>query len=188
MSAPLLDEDKAFIRAILNDPAELTTWLVYADWLDEHDDPRAEFIRLQVQALSPDGSRTNPFGVLDRLEQLRPTLDQDWVAVFERSPIEHCDDEFAFKCPKKWENLKGTDNPRVRHCDTCEKKVYFCITLREARGRARHGLCVALSPAVPRHHSNLARPDSGDQVIVTMGIMRMPEAEPAPRRPWWKFW
>ncbi|VTT99196.1 unnamed protein product [Gemmataceae bacterium] len=51
MSAPLSFEDKAFVRAILNSPADLTGWLAYADWLDEHEDPRATFIRLEVKRL-----------------------------------------------------------------------------------------------------------------------------------------
>ena len=40
--------DAAFLRAILEDPDDDTSRLVYADWLDEHGDPdRAEFIRVQ---------------------------------------------------------------------------------------------------------------------------------------------
>ncbi len=51
MSHPAFtDEDQVFIRAIMTNPAELTAWLVYADWLDEHDDPlRAGYLRLSVQ-------------------------------------------------------------------------------------------------------------------------------------------
>ncbi|MBA4189907.1 MAG: hypothetical protein C0467_18135 [Planctomycetaceae bacterium] len=42
------DED-ALLSAIAAQPAEDTPRLVYADWLDEHDQPiRAEFIRLQI--------------------------------------------------------------------------------------------------------------------------------------------
>jgi uncharacterized protein (TIGR02996 family) len=187
MSTPLSDEDKAFIRAILNNPAELTGWLAYADWLDERDDPRAEFVRLHVQLLSHE-RRREPTQVQKRLEELRQSLDPNWLAVFERAPIENCDDEFAFKCPKKWEQLKGTDNPRVRHCDTCEKQVYFCLTLGEARERTRLGLCVAISPALrPPPVTWPLNPREGH---ITMGVMRMPDPdpEPAPRRPWWKFW
>ena len=43
-------DDRAFIRKILSNPAELTAWLVYADWLDEHDNPlHAEFLRLMAR-------------------------------------------------------------------------------------------------------------------------------------------
>jgi uncharacterized protein (TIGR02996 family) len=41
-------DDAVFQRAILVTPADTTLKLVYADWLQEHDDLRAEFVRLQV--------------------------------------------------------------------------------------------------------------------------------------------
>src|SRR5262249_7622491 len=43
------DDDIAFQRAILANPADATLKLVYADWLQDRADPRAEFVRLQVQ-------------------------------------------------------------------------------------------------------------------------------------------
>jgi len=43
-----VSEEAAFIRAICEQPADDTLRLVFADWLDEHDQSdRAEFIRLQ---------------------------------------------------------------------------------------------------------------------------------------------
>jgi uncharacterized protein (TIGR02996 family) len=181
------DEDKAFLRAILANPAELTSWLVYADWLDEHDDPRAEFIRLEVRRLDPNISQTERFGVIGQLEDVRAKLDPDWVAIFDRPRIENCDELFAFKCPKQWEKLQGTDDPLVRHCDACKKNVYYCHDIREAYGHARQGDCVAVALGVLRYPRDLKRdPDSHE--VVTAGIM-IPVSEPEPpRRPWWKFW
>jgi type IV pilus assembly protein PilB len=44
----------AFVSAILRNPAEVTTRLVFADWLEETGDPSnvawAQFIRLNVEA------------------------------------------------------------------------------------------------------------------------------------------
>jgi uncharacterized protein (TIGR02996 family) len=46
-----MSDEAAFLKAIAEQPAERSTRLVYADWLDEHGRPReAEFLRLQVQA------------------------------------------------------------------------------------------------------------------------------------------
>jgi|GEM_PF-3288672 len=45
----LHNDDIAFQRAILANPADTTLKLVYADWLQERGDPRAEFVRLQVE-------------------------------------------------------------------------------------------------------------------------------------------
>src|SRR5579859_5926072 len=39
--------DENFLRAIIADPDDDTPRLVYADWLEEHGDPRGEFIRVQ---------------------------------------------------------------------------------------------------------------------------------------------
>jgi uncharacterized protein (TIGR02996 family) len=191
MSHPAFtDDDKVFIRAIMNNPAELTTWLVYADWLAEHDDQiRADFLRLSARLGAPDLGQDERYGIVGRLQDLHPLIDGDWLAVFDRAHIENCDRRFAFQCPKQWQKLKGTDEAAVRHCDACGKKVYYCHSVREAYDHARRGDCVAVDSAVPRLFGDLRDPDElyGH---VTMGVMRVPapELDPAPRRPWWKFW
>lgn len=46
-----MSERAAFINAILDNPADDTARLVFADWLEEHGEPeRAEFIRVQIEA------------------------------------------------------------------------------------------------------------------------------------------
>src|SRR5262249_17951831 len=46
----MIPREEAFLAAIVEDPDDDTPRLVYADWLDEHDQPeRAEFIRLQIE-------------------------------------------------------------------------------------------------------------------------------------------
>ncbi|MBA4068021.1 MAG: hypothetical protein C0501_30815 [Isosphaera sp.] len=55
---PTVTDGEALRRAVLADPDDDTPRLVYADWLDEHDQPdRAAFIRDQVEAV-----RADPFG------------------------------------------------------------------------------------------------------------------------------
>jgi len=39
----------AFLQDIVDDPDDDTVRLIYADWLTEQDDPRGEFIRVQIQ-------------------------------------------------------------------------------------------------------------------------------------------
>jgi uncharacterized protein (TIGR02996 family) len=53
------DDDIAFQRAILANPADTTLKLVYADWLQDRADPRAEFVRAQVEG------RALPKGAFD---------------------------------------------------------------------------------------------------------------------------
>jgi uncharacterized protein (TIGR02996 family) len=43
------EQEHALLRAIINDPDNEELRLVFADYLEEHSDPRAEFIRLQIE-------------------------------------------------------------------------------------------------------------------------------------------
>jgi uncharacterized protein (TIGR02996 family) len=192
MSHPAFtDDDKAFIRAIMTNPAELTAWLVYADWLDEHDQlERAEFLRLMArhgQLRNTDPEWTE---VVIRLRELRDVLDQDWVTIFDRPKIENCDEAFAFKCPKQWENLRATANNAVRHCTSCKKLVYYCRTLPEAQDHARQGHCVAVQLGVLRYPGDL-EPDEVAGVFadeeLAMGDF-IADYRARQERPWWKFW
>lgn len=165
MAVPFSDEDKAFIHTITENPAELTGWLAYADWLDERDDPRAEFIRLEVRRGElPADAPERPENE-QQLRDLRKTLDPDWVAVFDRPPIENCDEAFKFQCPKQWVALTGTDDPKVRRCEGCRKLVYYCATIDEAHEHAQLGRCVAVSLAVLRSPGDLAEDALLDSVF-----------------------
>src|SRR4051794_23938090 len=64
-----MNEEAGFISALLAEPDERTTLLVYADWLDERGDSRAEFVRL-LAAEKRDWNR---------LGALLPGLDPIWV-------------------------------------------------------------------------------------------------------------
>jgi uncharacterized protein (TIGR02996 family) len=54
-----MTHDEAFLQAILENPDDDTPRLIYADWLEERDDPRGEFIRIQCRlaAMSADDER-----------------------------------------------------------------------------------------------------------------------------------
>ena len=186
MSAPFADDDRAFIRGILTSPADFTGWLAYADFLDERNDPRAEFLRLELRKDDPDLSPTARADLLARVEELREQFDPEWVAVFDRPKVENCRDPFAYRCPEKWEHLRATDDPEVRVCDACRDRVHYCHTLTEARKHAGMGHCVAVSLGVERYPNDL-RPA---EEYVTMGIM-LPDPPPAPDEPprrRWRFW
>jgi uncharacterized protein (TIGR02996 family) len=38
-----------FLDVLRGTPTDLVTWLVYADWLDERDDPTGSFVRLSLE-------------------------------------------------------------------------------------------------------------------------------------------
>ena len=182
-------EDKAFLTAILNQPAELTGWLAYADWLDEREQPvRAEYLRLLARLNQPGESDVERKEVEGRLRELRRKIHSDWTAVFDRPAIENCDRLFAFRCPKQWENLKVTGQSRVRYCETCEKSVYYCSSIEVAREHARQGHCVAVSLDVRRVPGDLKAPARTTTVgrLVSGPDFVVPPVPP--RRRWWKFW
>jgi uncharacterized protein (TIGR02996 family) len=73
--------ERAFIRTIVENPDDDTARLVFADWLDERDDPRGPFIRTQCELarLAPDDRREDAL----RAEESR--LSGPAIAAFVRS-------------------------------------------------------------------------------------------------------
>jgi uncharacterized protein (TIGR02996 family) len=78
------NDDAAFQRAILVNSADVTLKPVYADWLQEHDDLRAEFVRLQVELHT---TRTTSAAVNAAAWFMRMggQFDADWVAFIRKS-------------------------------------------------------------------------------------------------------
>jgi uncharacterized protein (TIGR02996 family) len=74
-----MTHDEAFLEAILEAPQDDTPRLIYADWLEEHGDPRGEFIRLQCRLASKD--EDDPFwsGLEARERQLLVEHEADWL-------------------------------------------------------------------------------------------------------------
>lgn len=68
-----MSDDDAFLRAIQYAPYDDAPRLVYADWLEERTDPRAEYLRLLS---APDDE-----AAVARIEELRRTLDPKWLAL-----------------------------------------------------------------------------------------------------------
>lgn len=63
-----MTEEKAFLSILRRRPKDLLTMRVYADWLDEHDQPdRAEFLRVQLEAM---GMRPSQRGLVTRSRRL----------------------------------------------------------------------------------------------------------------------
>lgn len=211
MSTPLTTDDKGFIRSILDDPDELTTWLIYADWLDERGDPRAEFLRLSVARKQLAGSKRARKRIEKRLTELRVTLDANWVLVFDTARLVNCRGSgWRFVCPLTWDQLSPTDEPDIRICHTCRSPVFFCHSVAEARDFTSSGQCVAVSSRIPLETLSLEETET-----MMVGLMapradedflyelededgaEMPRNPPPPtpapavpprRRPWWKFW
>ncbi|MFO0821696.1 MAG: TIGR02996 domain-containing protein [Gemmataceae bacterium] len=86
-----MNEDEAFIRAIVDSPGDDTARLAYADWLDDRSDPRGTYLRAEHEwAATHDPSER------DTLRQLAKTLDPVWVARISRPPVGVCCDHVRF--------------------------------------------------------------------------------------------
>jgi uncharacterized protein (TIGR02996 family) len=145
-----------FLAVIRQTPADDLARLVFADWLDERDDPtsklKAEFIRLELRtAAAPEDTPGR------ELRKLAAQLDPSWLAVMSHPKLEACRFALQFECPKQWAGFNSTGDPKVRFCDTCKRNVHYCDTLQEAQHHAANGDCVALAVVLPRR-SVLARP------------------------------
>lgn len=81
-------DDEAFIRAIIDAPGDDAPRLVYADWLDEHGDPRGRYVREEMtcfRAAYRSDSDTLP-GPPD-FQRLMDSLDPVWIARISRPPL-----------------------------------------------------------------------------------------------------
>jgi uncharacterized protein (TIGR02996 family) len=146
-----LQNEKAFLQAIAHDPQDEAPRLIYADWLEERGDPRAEYLRVEVAMarLSKTGRKYR--ALAKRLRELQVGLDRQWLAWVDRTAaVRSCRFRFEFECPLRWENLKPTGRATVRFCEACRQKVYHCQSLREVFRRARQGKCVAVDEEVFR--------------------------------------
>lgn len=150
-----MNEEEAFLQRILANPTDDTARLVYADWLEERNDARAEFLRVECEFASLPKEDERRARLKERLEELGASLDTRWLAAVSKSPIENCDLQFAYACPLQWDRLNATDDGSVRFCETCSKNVFFCPTIQEARRRASSGECVAVNSSLPRSEGDL---------------------------------
>jgi uncharacterized protein (TIGR02996 family) len=142
----LTNEDKGFIRAILDHPEELTTWLAYADYLDDRADPRAVFLRLIVERKQLAAGASHQ-AIDARLAVLRGELNPNWILVFDTPRVGNCVTRFI--CRMSWDTLSPTDEPDIRICHECKSPVFYCQTLEEARLFTSCGQRVALNTLAP---------------------------------------
>jgi uncharacterized protein (TIGR02996 family) len=74
-----MSTEDGFIRALREDPQDDETRLIFADWLDERDDPRGEFFRLQTELADwvPDLERRQ--SLHQRCAELLARHGRDWL-------------------------------------------------------------------------------------------------------------
>jgi uncharacterized protein (TIGR02996 family) len=127
-----MSEEARFLDGIKANPEDLAFRLVYADWLEDHGDPRSEYLRIHCTLQELAGSLLPEEWVNEReVRQLRArerilakTLDAGWVAIFAalepkfvrcRACHEFISAKEAIDTnPRSYRKMKGT-----RYCKRC---------------------------------------------------------------------
>jgi uncharacterized protein (TIGR02996 family) len=73
------DPERSFQSAIAETPEDLTPRMVYADWLEEHGDPRAEYLRLHCELLRGVDRPQRQARLERQAARLGQTLDLEWL-------------------------------------------------------------------------------------------------------------
>jgi uncharacterized protein (TIGR02996 family) len=133
--------DRHFLDEIHAAPYEESPRLVYADWLEEQGDPRGEYLRLECELVGLKADDALFRELAPRLHELRQAIDPAWLAEVGRTRIANCP---AAECPKRWNRLTPTHDPKNRFCAACKRAVHYCETLDEARSHFRSGHRIAV--------------------------------------------
>jgi uncharacterized protein (TIGR02996 family) len=196
-----MSDEQIFLQALRDRPDDDITRLVYADWLEDQDDPvarqQALFLRLECyRARTSDDSPDWP-ALNTRLRDLAANLSLDWTVLVSKRWLDNCPISFRFQCPKQWDQLTPTEQaPTVRHCSTCDKHVYFCGTMDEAKAHAWLVRCIAVDARVERSPDDLAIANAGLDIVgqadflapenIVLGEFDLDET-PTPLRSWWRW-
>ena len=76
-----MPDEGGLLRGILAEPEDVSLWAVYADYLEERGDARAEALRLKCAIGGMTEGDPRRGELVARLEQLRPALDAEWFAL-----------------------------------------------------------------------------------------------------------
>src|SRR5438067_1009492 len=78
-----MDEEGGFLQALQSKPGDNDVIQVYADWLEERGDSRADFLRLRVavEQLPEESQRQD---LSNRLYRLRGGMDPAWLTALDR--------------------------------------------------------------------------------------------------------
>jgi uncharacterized protein (TIGR02996 family) len=74
-----MSTDAAFLAAIAANPVDHLPKLVYADWLEERNDPRAEFLRVQYALTQAPSLNDEWWRLHTRRAEAASTLDASWL-------------------------------------------------------------------------------------------------------------
>ncbi len=133
-------DERSLLDAVLANPDDDGLRLAYADWLEEHGDERAEWLRSEVGLMRTDDSRRDA-RLRNTLAVLAQSVDWSWRLAVSRVPVLNCQrgSDSNRACGRRWVELDATDmtSPSDRFCNDCEQVVRFVRSLRTQHRRDR---------------------------------------------------
>jgi uncharacterized protein (TIGR02996 family) len=123
--------EQAFLQAIRDDPEDDTPRLVYADWLDEHDQPeRAEFIRVQCEMARLPRDDPRRLVLQAREGQLKRRHAEEWLG-----PLRQRSDNWHFERGLAHLRVSARTffTPNVSQAEAAAWRVVAGLTLWEVR-------------------------------------------------------
>jgi len=163
----MVEEELDFLREIEQSPIDDMPRLIYADWLEEHGDERADYLRLECELHRLKQLTPQFIEVSESLRAMREGFDPQWLVAVGRTRVGNCA-TFSVECPNKWEWLVTTDKPLVRFCDHCRKQVHYCSSLSEAQRLAWEGECVAIDSAMLDAKLQTREPEGVSEILESM--------------------
>jgi hypothetical protein len=152
-------EEAPLARRLAEDPRDEAARAAYRALLEARGDPRAALFEASDRLRAARGAEQwQILGTIERLLVDRE-IEAWWCTVDPRraraAPIHNCGlaeewsaERFSFECPRTWDSLAPTTDPKVRSCDECRRDVHFCDDDDELIANAREGRCVAMAPPV----------------------------------------
>lgn len=150
-------DELEFLKEIESDLDGDSARLVYADWLEDRGDPRSEYLRLEYELTSGNGTTRDLESVVARVNKLNSSIDPAWLALVSRSAIEGCYQHFDENraCPKLWRALNKTESPTIRICKKCKLSVQFCTNLNDASWFQQQHIRIAVESTLERNKDDL---------------------------------
>ena len=111
-----MTDDDRFVTAVVAAPADAVLRGVYADWLDDHADPRGPYLRAEL-----DWAATRPADGVAAVRALAAGLDPVWAARVGRPPVGVCVEALKATGP--------TGLPRLTAADLDWAEGRFAVTL-----------------------------------------------------------
>jgi uncharacterized protein (TIGR02996 family) len=160
--------DDAFLADIIENPDDNSVRLIYADYLDERDDPRGEFIRVQIELSTMPQDNPQWPRLKTRERQLQEHHEWKWVGPMADLVL----DWWFYR--GFVEAIKIDANNLLRHADT----VFGFVPIREVWLRAaertipRLALCAHLARLTALHLDDCLIRDDGLQRLLASPHLR----------------